>query len=151
MSIFGKISNILRINFVGRPLELNRLVFDDSVILENKDEAFLATRAYWKYYGYQYLGNLISFINLMIISKYKMNIKTNLIIVFLPMGFFYVYSHFTFWEIIRPVVIETRKRDKLFSTLSQEDVRIKFNTSIDNHKFIQENISVFKCIVGIFK
>ena len=61
MSIFGKISNIIRINFIGRPLELNRLAYDDSCLVETKDEANFVIKAYWKYYGYQYFGNLISF------------------------------------------------------------------------------------------
>ena len=151
MSIFGKLSNILRIDFVGRPLELNRLVYDDTVMLENKEEADSAIRAYRKYYGYQYIGNLISFTNLIILTRYKKKFRTILLLVFLPMGFFYIYSHFTYWDIIKPIIIESRKRDRLLTSLSEEEFRIRYNTSVDIHKYIQANISVLKCIVGIFK
>ncbi len=151
MSIFGKISNIIRINFVGKPLELNRLVFDDSCLILSKEEANSVLRGYRKYYGFQYFGNLIAFINLTLLIKHKKSKINFLFFVLAPMGLFYLYSHFTYWHIVRPVVIETRKRDREAFELSEDEYKMRFNTSVDMHEYVRKNIGFVRCLVSIFK
>jgi hypothetical protein len=151
MSIFGKVSNFIRINFVGRPLELNRLVFDDTCLIQSTEEANNVMRGYWKYYGFQYFGNSIAFINLSLLIKFKKSKINFLYFVIVPMAGFYIYSHFTYWDIVRPIVIETRKRDKQNLQISEDENKLKFNTSVDLHEYIRKNIGTFKCLIGLFK
>jgi hypothetical protein len=155
MENFAKLLNdLIRINFIGRPLELNRLVYDDSVILENKEEADRVVKAYRRYYGYQYLGNMFAFISSVVLSRsrgQKKMIKF-FVMVLLPMTGFYIYSHFSYWDIVREVVIATRKRERelLSGDVEEREVTMRYNASLDLHKYIQANIGITKCILEIF-
>jgi hypothetical protein len=153
MNIYSKLNDYIRINFIGRPLELNKLVYDEGVILENHEEADKVIRGYRLYYGWQYFGNFIAFSNLILIIKLKANKNLNNFMLFMltPMLGCYIYSHFTYWDIVRQVVIDTRKREKDLTQKPQEEVRIKLNTSIDLHIHIQRNIKITQCLIEILK
>jgi hypothetical protein len=168
MEILKKINDFVRINFIGRPLELNRLVFDDEVLLQTHEEVAGIIKAYRLYYGWQYLGNIIGFCNAVYIAKLKKNnkIKLFVMLVISPVISAYAYSHFTYWDIIRQTVIDSRGREReviaeLISEaekgreygnrLEHPGIRMKYNASNDLHKQVQGEISFLKCLIQIFK
>jgi hypothetical protein len=150
MKMYSQVNDYIRINFIGRPLELNRLVYDDRILLSTQEEADKVVKAYRLYYGWQYLGNMLSLANLIILErmKFKRNFR-NFVIVLIPMVGCYFYSHYTYWDIVRPVVIEIRKREKV--VLSEEERKIIFNKTIDFQNYIQRNIGIGQCIAEIIK
>jgi hypothetical protein len=158
---FDKINSFFRINFIGRPYELNKLVFDNDAILNNREEANKIINAYRIFKGWQYLGNIITFIGIYaaykVSTKYAFKRKNQLISIaaaFFPMTLAHLYSYFTYWHIVRDVVLHTRERNKKYSHLKGgeiEEFTIIFNTSKDFHKFIQSNIGVNDCIFQIFR
>lgn len=154
-------TNIFRINFIGRPFELNRLVYDDKIIISNQQEADTILRAFRTFYGFQYLGNFCSFfLNLMFYFKSKnkqYSIKKLyglLFIGLLPGVVGYVGSNFFYWDMIRPIVLLGREREKKYKHLEsyeREQYQIVYKASKDFHKYIQENSGVIKSVLTIFK
>jgi hypothetical protein len=157
---FRKLMNNFRINFIGKPFELNKLVNDYSCLLENKDEANLIIKATRIYKGWQYLGQALSF-SILVFSSFlskKMKLDKSkqvklVLLSFLPGGFLYFYSHFTYWHIVRDLVKATRQREKKYEHLDKtqiEDYKIYFNQSKDYHKLIQANLGLVVSIKEIF-
>jgi hypothetical protein len=154
------IIKFFRVNFIGKPYELNKLVFDYSCILQNEQEITLVIKGYRKFYGTQILGMVSSFFLFVISSSFirHKNITTkSKMMIFLgcitPAICCYIYSYFTYWHIIRPVVIETRERNKRYNMLNKENAeefKLVFNKSKDYHKKIQQNIGFMKSLFGMF-
>jgi hypothetical protein len=159
-SCFERLNNYLRINFVGRPFELNKLVYDNNSILENEEEAGKIIKAYRIHKGWQYMGIFMTFTSIYAFSSISKKRNYNrpkqafsIACAFLFFAGFYIYSHFTYWHIIRDIVISTRKREKKYAHLQKDEIddfRIKFNANKDLHLLIQHNIGVFKFIISIF-
>lgn len=158
---FKKLMDFFRINFIGKPFELNKLVNDYSCLLENKEEANRVIKAARIYKGWQYLGQGISF-SLLVFSSF-MSKKRNMdkskqiklvLLAFMPGGVLYFYSHFTYWNIVRDLVKVTRQREKKYEHLDKtqiEEYKIYFNQSKDYHKYIQASLGLLASINEIFK
>ena len=136
-----------RINFVGRPLELYKLVFDDNVLVENEEEVDKIVKAFGLHNGHKYLGYVsslatLSFFAATPITKIRTSFK--LLISFIPMIPFHIYSYFVYWDNLRDVVKITRERVRRVD--SKEDMVFKLNVSKDNHRKIREQIGVFDCL-----
>jgi hypothetical protein len=112
------------------------------------------------FYGFQHLGNLLSFITIIFLRRFSKNksysIKKKLVL--LTFGLFpaiglYIYSHYSYWDIVRPIVLVTREREKKYKHLSPqetEDFQIIYKASKDMHTEIQKNIGFFNCIGELF-
>lgn len=152
MNIF----DYLRVNFIGKPFELNKLIYDKNIIYFEEQEARNILKAYKKFYGFQYLGFISSFLICFILQKSKNITKFNFkkkialfSISLTPMVVLYIYSHFVYWENIREDVIKLRKRSNLFKkeeTKSMPETIIIFKTSDDIHKALEKQIGIFKCL-----
>jgi hypothetical protein len=160
-NFIDKIFSFFRINFIGRPYELNKLVFDNNSILNNREEAKKIIEAYRVFKGWQYLGNSFTFFG--IYASYKISLKfgykrkTQIILIgvaFMPLALAHLFSYFTYWNLVRDIVIFSRERNKKYSHLKGaeiEEFQIIFNTSKDFHRFIQSNIGVKDCLFQIFR
>ena len=156
-----KLNNFFRINFIGKPFELNKLVNDNSAILETKNEADLVIIACRNYKGWQYLGQILSFSLLFLSSYYskKFNLSRSkqikmVVMSFIPGASFYFYSHFNYWSGIRDLVKLVREREKKYAHLNKdeiEDYKIIYNTSKDLHKYIASNLGIYSSIIQVFK
>lgn len=147
----------MRINFIGRPIELDKLVYDEAIIFENKEEANKVIKGYRIFKGWQYIGNMLSFTNCLLIGWISKNknysIRTKIFIyaggIVAPMILFYIYSHYTYWDIIRPIVLKCREREKEIraqNDIDKEEFKIKYNHSLDIHKYIQQKIGIYNCV-----
>ena len=72
---------------------------------------------------------------------------------------FYLYSHFTFWDELRPVVLKSREIanklkknvDEFESTgvsesYNKDEFIILYNKNLDLHKYVLENLSFVSCL-----
>ena len=157
----NSMKDFFRINFVGKPCELNKLIYDNSVLLENEEECMIVLKAVKNYKGFQHLGQIMTF-NLIIFSsiiskKFKFSKNTQLILIFnsfLPFIILYIYSHFTYWHLVRDLIIKTRKRSKNFEHLENDminEYQIILNQSKDHHKKIQNNYGFLSSIIEVLK
>jgi hypothetical protein len=154
-----KINDYFRINFIGKPFELNKLINDNSAILDSKEEADKVIKACKKYKGWQYLGQLISVTLLLTFSslskRFNMTRSSQIKLVltsFIPGAGLYYYSHFTYWDGIRDLVKTVREREKKYAHLSGNELeayKIVYNTSKDNHKYILNNLGMLTSIKEI--
>lgn len=62
-SYLHKLTEFYRINFIGRPTELRKLVEDKYTFITSKKDANRVIGAHRRYYGWQYSGNILAFIN----------------------------------------------------------------------------------------
>ena len=155
----NKIMNSFRVNFIGKPFELNKLVNDYSTLLENQQEANSVIKATRVYKGWQYLGQIISFSSLLTSSylskRFSLSRSNQIKLVllsFLPGGLFYFYSHFTYWNIVKDLVKTTRERENKYAHLDKtqiEDYKIFYNQSKDLHKYIQTNLGLIPSVIQV--
>jgi len=167
---YKSFSDFYRINFIGRPTELRKLIEDKYTFIVSKKDANSIIKAHRIYYGWQYLGNIFAFMNYLAYIKLtkKLNIskKINFLLITVgisPLFIFFIYSHFSYWEIIRPIVKNSReisyklrddvKEIELTGTaenFNKEEFQIFFNRNIDYHNYIAKNITFGSCIMEIF-
>jgi len=159
-----------RINFLGRPYELNKLILNRNCILENKEQCSKIIQAYNLHYGLQYFGSSLSLgcmfvLNLYVNNKNRKYIKLTLpiklglfTICLTPLCLLYIYSHFVYWDLIKDIIISTRKNDLLYyekKKYKDEDFKIVYNVSTDLHKYINNNIGLLRgfqvALIFIFK
>jgi len=168
--IYNSFSDFYRINFIGRPTELKKLVEDKYTFITSQKDANTVVRAHRTFYGWQYFGNIIALLNylmfLKITKKSKLSSKTQFSLMAIgisPIFIFFVYSHFSFWDMIRPIVKNSREISKKLKKnvdeiemtgssecFNKDEFQIFFNRNIDYHKYIMNNISMFSCIKEIF-
>lgn len=168
-SFIFKINEFYRINFIGRPTELRKLVEDKYTFITSKEDADKIISAHRNYYGWQYFGNICSLFSYLIYIKLSKRIefsgKSHFYLLFLgisPIFTLYIYSHFTFWDEIRPVVLKNREvanslrknvyefETKGFSeNYNKDEFLIMYNKNLDLHKYVLENISFFSCLKEI--
>lgn len=156
--MLSSLYDFLRIRFIGRPYELNKLIYDYSTIINDDEEANKVIQAAGRFYGFQNLGLVISLCmaSCMICSRRrisKINSPKWRTVAYsspiIPLLSFYLYSHFTYWHIIREVVIATRKRSREFQRIdksSKDQYLISFNKSKDLHNKIKSSIGFIKSI-----
>jgi len=158
-----------RINFIGRPTELKKLVEDKYTFISSKKEANNVIKAHRLFYGWQYFGNILAIFNYLFfikITKRKtLSNKTQfglMAIGLSPIFIFFIYSHFSYWFLIRPVVINSRDiSNKLKNNVKEiemtgvsesfkkDEFQIFFNRNVDFHSYIINNLSMISCIKEI--
>jgi hypothetical protein len=161
MSYLKSTNNFIRINFIGKPFELNKLVHDNNVILYDENEMNLAIKACRLYKGWIYLSQILSFSFLYIAystsRKFNFNRKKQIGIIgvsFIPGIYSFIFSHFSYWHIIRDLVIKTREREKKYSHLNKdtiEEFQMVFNRSKDLHNTITSNVGFVNSLAELFK
>lgn len=154
------VNDFFRINFFGKPYELNKLVFDNFTILENQKEAASITKAFRLHKGWQYLGQAITFFAIYfaysVNKKFKFSRKKQIgsvVLCFIPGLALYIYSHFVYWHLIRDVVKVTREREKKYAHLEGDEIenfKIISNRSKDVHRNIQKKLGIITSIKEIF-
>jgi hypothetical protein len=161
VSYANSLQYFFRINFIGRPFELNKLVYDQGVILYSQQEADLAIKAMKNFKGYQYIGQVLTinflFLYSAISKKLKLQKNTQILLVLnaftIGAGFYY-YSHFSYWHLIRDLIKTTREREKNFSHLNKnqiEEYKILHNQSKDYHEYIKKKVGFINCILEVLR
>lgn len=169
-SINKSIVDYYRIYFIGRPTELKKLVEDKYTFITSKKEANSVIKAHRLYYGWQYFGNILALLNYLAFIKMtrKKNLsnKTQFALMTLgisPIIIFYIYSHFSYWYLIRPVIINSRDISNRLKNnvkeieitgnsekFNKDEFQIFFNRNVDLHNYIINNLSMFSCLKEIF-
>lgn len=164
-----KLSEFYRINFIGRPTELRKLVEDKYTFITSKKDANIVITSHRKYYGWQYCGNIFAFINYLfyikLTKRYEFTRKKHFLFMTIgisPILIFYFYSHFTFWEELRPVVLKSREiANKLKKNVDEfeskgtsesynkDEFIIMYNKNLDLHNYVLEKISLTDCLKEI--
>jgi hypothetical protein len=134
--------------FIGRPFELNRLVDSRKILILNQDECDQIIKAYNLYNGYTNLGLILSFSMLTLLIKVKMNIYVKIAVSFIPIVTLSFYSYFSYWDIIRDLVKETRKRS--IENFPKESRLILMNSSDDYHTKIETQLGFYSSIKTTF-
>jgi len=146
MSI-SDVTNFYRIHFVGRPFELHKLIYDPNVILESDDEVNLILKQYYTFYGHQYIGNILTIICVTHNLRVKLtlgNSLTKFSICLIPLSFFFIYSHFTYWtDDLRTLIKKTRTR-KLDP--DNPEFKMYYQKSIDFHDSMKKRLGILKCL-----
>ncbi len=161
VSYANSLKDFFRINFVGKPFELSKLVYDNSLMIKSNEECNMVVKACRMFKGWQYLGQIVTVGLLLTASRYS---RRNLlerkkqfylvVMSLLPAVGFYFYSHFTYWHFIRALVKVTREREKNYEHLTKEQLeeyKIYYNQSKDYHKFIQQRIGLFGSVMEVLK
>lgn len=153
----------LIIYFYGRPIELTKFKEDQLSLLLSRNETEKVLKGYYIYYGSIYISSILTMILTLPmtgkISKAKGTKKLGLMLIPsipLLLTFFYIHIKSDYYYMIRDVVKITRNRQNYYlhnkaSLLSGEKeskLKVLINSSIDEHKYIQDNISITKCIQG---
>jgi hypothetical protein len=159
VSYANSVQDFFRINFIGRPFELYKLVYDPTIILTSEKEADLTLKAIRKFKGYQYFGVVLTFNFLFLFSaiskKFKLNKKTQILLVAQAFSIgtgFYFYSYFSYWHLVRELIKTCRERAKNFAHLNPnqiEEYKIIYNQSKEYHKYIQNRIGFIKCLLEL--
>ena len=136
--------NFYRINFVGRPFELNKLVYDDNLLV-NEEQAKTIANAFRKFNGWQYVGLISSFFSTIIVYKFAKN-KLGLALIILPFTCCYVYSHFCYWDDLRETLKEIRNENR--NVKQGEIFKKKIESQEIRNKFL-ENFGVIDCLKEI--
>lgn len=167
---YKSFTDFYRIHFIGRPTELKKLVEDKYTFISSKKEANKVIKAHRRYYGLQYLGNILALLNYYFfikITKIKtISNRTQIALMTLgisPIFIFYIFSHFSYWDLIRPVVLNSRditnklKRNVLeiettgsSESFNKDEFKIFYNRSVDLHNYVAKNISTIFCLKEIF-
>lgn len=172
----NKVLNVfdwLRIRFVGRPYEMNKLVVDKSTIIANRAESNRIVKGISVFYGIQYIGYSLSsvLVSLVVLLNRKpmKEKKARLLFCLFPMMSLTVYAHTSqnIWDILRPQVIECRKRDTKFfkgnktndfplrDKSTQAEFKMLYNSSLDEHEYINSQLgfltSIKEAILFIFR
>lgn len=163
-------ADFYRINFIGRPTELRKLVEDKYTFLTSRKDANRVIVAHRLYYGWQYFGNILALANYLIYirlsKKYSLSNRTHILSMMLglsPILVFYFYSHFSYWDIIRPVVFNSRDISRKLKenvveiessgsseTFNKDEFQIFFNKNCDLHSYVVQNLSMSSCLKEIF-
>ncbi len=138
-----------RINFLGRPVELNRLVANRDILILNENECNQIIKAYNLFTGYQNLGLILSVSILSLLIKVKMNLYGKIFVSSVPVIALHIYSYFTYWHLIVDLVKEIRKR--LDPNFEKENRLILTNMSNDYHNKIESQLGFYNSIETIFK
>ena len=140
----NKFSKYIRINFIGRPYELNRLVYDDNILITNDKEIKNIVKADNLFKGHQYIGGILSFFIIFgFILKPSIKLKkiTKFSISLIPLISFFIYSYYTYWDLVRDIIKDTRAKQQGVYSITKDELIIQVNLSKDNHKKIQNQLN----------
>jgi len=163
-------TDFYRIHFIGRPTELKKLVEDKYTFISSKKEANNIIKAHRLYYGWQYLGNVFALINyflfIKITKKKSFSNRTTIGLMALgisPIFILYIYSHFSYWNLIKLTVQNSRSvANKLkknvieiettgsSESFNKDEFQVFYNRSVDLHSYIASNLSMISCLKEIF-
>ena len=140
-----------RINFIGRPVELKKLVYDISTLVENENEIRNIVKAHNLYYGHKNIGNISGILMLTFFAttpSIKININYKLAISLIPIASFHLFSYFVYWHLIKENIIAIRKRTRNID--SKEKNIMTLNLSKDNHQNIIKQIGLINSLNETF-
>lgn len=163
----------LRINFIGRPFELNKLTENKMILFSTKDEVNSVIKSNYIYYGGLYFYGIIScfslhlFSNFINKSKYlNINQSSSLKKLFLylipvsPLFIYYFYVHVKsdYYLVVRNTILSVRDREKrllknkLGGTLDEtKELTFLLSYSEEMREYIRDQTKVYKCIYGYIK
>lgn len=145
----NKLLTFYRKNFVGRPVELTRLVEDRDVLILNENECKQIIKAYNIFTGYKNLGLILSLSTLTFLIKVKMNLFGKIFVSWIPFFVLNYYSYFTYWDLIVDLVRDTRKR--MHPDFQKENRLILTNMSNDFHDKIENQTGFISSLETSFK
>ena len=166
MSDTTKVFNFIRIYFIGRPYELNRLTYDETILFKNQEEIKSVIKANHLFYGPRYCSSILSILVLIKSTKYlnsSSSVFKRMLIYssgFIPILLTYLFCivKSDYYKIIRPVILSTREREKRLlknklGGTEQEisEIKILCDYSLKEREKIISNIGVTKCVLGTLK
>ena len=143
----SSIMKFFRINFVGRPLELDKLVYDIDTLVENENEINSIVKAHNLFHGHQNISFLCGFLTLsFLIFNPKIKIKSlyKVAISTIPIISLQIYSYFVYWHFVKDIVLQCRKRARALDSKDNEIIAV--NLSKDNHEKIIKQLGLFPSI-----
>ena len=112
------------------------------------------------------MGNMFAFLNYLfyirLSKRYEFTTQKHIFFMTIgisPILIFYIYSHFTYWDELRPVVLKSREianrlkknvdefeNTGISESYNKDEFIIMYNKNLDLHKYVLENISLKECL-----